>query len=180
MTPPASMTAEELLHLQVPDQHVELVRGVLVVREPPGYRHGRVTVDLAVRLAAHLHSAGTGQVLVAETGFRLSKDPDTVRGPDLAVVRHDLVPVPEPRGFLEIAPDLAVEVLSPNERPGETLAKVADWLGAGTLLVWVVDPDHGNVRVYRADGSETIVAAHEALSGEDILPGFSCPLAAIL
>ena len=126
------MTADELLHVGIPDKRVDLVRGRLVVREPPGYTHGRVTVNLAVRLAAHLEATGAPQVLVAETGFTLARNPDTVRGPDLAVLRRDQVPVPEPRGFLELGPDLVALVLSPGDRAGEVLAKVADWLSAGT------------------------------------------------
>ena len=117
---------------------------------------------------------------MTETGFTLARGPDTVRGPDIAVVRRDRVPSPEPRGFLELAPELMVEVLSPRDRPGEVLAKVADWLTAGTRLVWVVDPERRVARVYRDDGSEAIVGADEALDGEDVLPGFSCPLADVL
>src|SRR6266545_3811839 len=83
------MTADELLQVRIPDKHVELVRGVLVVREPPGYTHGRVTVNLAVRLAAQIDTAGSGQVLVVETGFKVARNPDTVRGPDLAVLCRD-------------------------------------------------------------------------------------------
>src|SRR3989442_10324738 len=157
MSSPARMTADELLHVRIPDKRVELVRGTLVVREPPGYTHGRLTVNLAVRLAAHLEASGGLQVLVAETGFTLGKNPDTVRGPDLAVLRRDQVPVPEPRGFLELGPDLVVEVLSPGDRPGEGLAKVADWLSAGTKRVWVIDPDRRLTRGYRADGRELTV-----------------------
>ena len=174
------MSADELLHVGIPDKRVELVRGRLVVREPPGYTHGRVTVNLAVRLAAHLEATGALQVLVAETGFTLATNPDTVRGPDLAVLRRDQVPVPEPRGFLELGPDLVVEVLSPGDRAGGILAKVADWLSAGTKLVWVIDPERRLTRVYRADGSELTVTADQVLDGEDAVPGFSCPLAAIL
>ena len=73
-----------------------------------------------------------------------------------------------------------VEVLSPDDRPGEVLAKVADWLSAGTRLVWVVDPARQVARVYRQDGSETIVTTDGALQGEDVLPAFACPLAAVL
>jgi Uma2 family endonuclease len=79
-----------------------------------------------------------------------------------------------------LAPDLVVEVLSPDDRPGEVLAKVADWLSGGSKLVWVVDPERRVARVYRHDGGETIVADTGALDGEDVLPGFSCALATIL
>jgi len=180
MLPAALVTAEELSLVSIPDKHVELVRGVLEVREPPGYTHGRVTVNLLMRLAAHVERAQSGHVLVTETGFTLARGPDTVRGPDLAVVRRDRVPSPEPRGFLELAPELIVEVLSPGDRAGEVLAKVADGVTAGTRRVWVVDPERRAARVYRGDGSEAIVAADEGLDGEDVLPGFSCTLSDVL
>jgi Uma2 family endonuclease len=73
-----------------------------------------------------------------------------------------------------------VEVLSPGDRPGETLAKVGDWLTAGSRLVWVVDPGRREARVYRQDGSETLIAERAVLNGEDVVPGFECSLAAIL
>jgi Uma2 family endonuclease len=76
-----------------------------------------------------------------------------------------------------MAPDLAVEVLSPDDRPGEVLEKVADWLKAGCRLVWVVDPERRLARIYRADGSETHITHEGSLDGEDVLPGFRQPLA---
>jgi Uma2 family endonuclease len=90
------------------------------------------------------------------------------------------MPPPDTMGYAALAPDLVVEVLSPGDRPGDVLAKVADWLSAGTRLVWVVEPLRRLARVYRHDGSETIVTADGALDGEDVLLGFSCPLASIL
>jgi Uma2 family endonuclease len=178
--PPALMTADELLHVRIPDKRVELVRGRLVVREPAGLRHGRVAMDLARLLANYVGDRGIGRVYAAETGFTVARAPDTVRAPDVAFIRRDRLPDPEPLGFPDLAPDLVVEVLSPGDRPGEILAKVADWLSAGTRLVWVVDPLREVARVYRQDGSETIVTAEAALEGEDVLPGFECPLATIL
>ncbi len=174
------MTADELLQVHLPDKHVELIRGVLVVREPPGLRHGRVTMDLAHRLADHVRARALGKVYAAETGFKLARDPDTVRAPDIAFISRERLPDPEPVGYPDLAPDLVVEVLSPGDRPAEVLAKVADWLSAGTRLVWVVDPERHAARVFCQDGTETLVTANEALSGEDVLPGFSCPLVSIL
>ena len=177
---PAPVTAEELLTLSIPDKRVELVRGMLVVREPAGYAHGRVAMNLAVRLATYVEGARAGQVFAAETGFTLARGPDTVRAPDIAFVRRDRLPDPATQGFPELAPDLVVEVLSPGDRPGEVLAKVADWLTAGTRLVWTVDPQRRMARIYRHDGSETVVTAEGALDGEDVLPGFTCSLVSIL
>ncbi len=179
MPPPALMTADELLRVYIPDKQVELVKGVLVVRELPGLRHARVAMDLALRLGAHVRAAGLGRVY-AEAGFKLASNPDTVRGPDVAFISRDRIPDPEPPGFAHFAPDLVVEVISPGDRPGEVLAKVADWLSAGTRLVWVLDPARRVARVYRDDGTEQILTGDESLDGGDVVPGFSCPLREIL
>lgn len=180
MTVPAIVTAEQLLHMSFPDKRVELVRGVLVVREPSGGTHGRVVANLTIELGGHVRQAGVGQVFAGDTGFTLARDPDTVRGPDIAFVRRERLLEPEPIGFPEQAPDLAIEVWSPTDRPGEMLAKIADYLEAGTRLVWVIHPQRRETRVYRADGTESLVGADGALDGEDVVPGFSCRLAAIL
>ncbi len=180
MSPAELMTADQLQALRIPDKRTELVKGRLVVREPAGYRHGEVAASLTRILGTFVHARGLGSVVAAETGFKLSTDPDTVRAPDVAFIHRDRVPSPPPAGYAALAPDLAVEVLSPDDRAGEVLAKVADWLSAGCRVVWVVDPVHRTARVYRADGSESLVAEAEALDGEDVLPGFSCRLAEVL
>ncbi|HUL02542.1 MAG TPA: Uma2 family endonuclease [Gemmatimonadales bacterium] len=173
------MTADELLHAPVANKRTELVQGVLVVREPPGGRHGFVAMNLGVELSTYVRRTGAGAVFAAETGFKLATDPDTVRAPDVAFVARERVPAALTRGYPALAPDLAAEVLSPDDRPGEVLAKIADWLSAGTKLVWVVDPERRLARVYRADGSERLVPAGEMLDGEEVVPGFSCPLATL-
>jgi Uma2 family endonuclease len=180
MPPAALMTADELLRTHLPDKRVELVRGVIVVREPTGYRHGDVTARITKMLMDVVDAAGLGRVVAAGTGFQLSADPDTVRAPDVAFVSRERFPDPVDLGYPALAPDLAVEVLSPDDRPGETLAKVGDWLTAGSRLVWVVDAGRRVVRVYRQDGSETLLTEGEVLNGEEVVPGFACPLASIL
>ena len=97
----------------------------------------------------------------------------------MGFVRHERIPDPVPRGFAHIAPDLVVEVLSPDDRPGEVLEKVADWLKAGTRLVWVIDPERRTGRVYRSDGTESLLSETDALEGEAVLPGFTCRLGEI-
>jgi Uma2 family endonuclease len=177
---PTLMTAEELLHANIPDKRTELVRGVLRVREPAGARHGRVANELSRLIANHVHANKLGTVYAAETGFTLARHPDTVRAPDVAFVRQQRVTDPEPLGFPEFAPDLVVEVLSPDDRPGEVLTKIGDWLEGGARLVWVIDPKRRIARIYRQDGSETSIGEEQQLDGEDVLPGFSCHLASIL
>ena len=177
--PPSAtvVTADELLELYLPDKQVELVRGRLVVRKPPGYRHGLVAFAIAARIAEFARLNGLGVVVAAETGFKLFSNPDTVRAADAAFISRDRAPDPPPSGYPALAPDLVVEVLSPNDRAGEVLSKVGDWLSAGSRLAWVIDPARRRAVAYRADGSVSLLAEYDALDGEDVLPGFSCSLA---
>lgn len=177
---PATMTAEDLLRLNVQDKRTELVRGRLVVREPAGFARGVVAARIGAAVASFVRLHDLGLVVAAETGFTLERNPDTVRAPDVGFVRRHRVPDPLPRGYAEFAPDLAVEVLSPDDRPGEVLAKVADWLLAGTHLVWVVDPIRRAARVYRPDGTESFATIGDSLDGEDVLPGFTLALGQVL
>ncbi len=180
MTPPAHMSADELLQLDLVGKRTELVRGRLVVQEPAGFGHGAVASNLAREIACFVRERDLGQVLAAETGFKLASAPDTVRAPDVSFVSRSRVPYPAPAGYASLAPDLVVEVLSPSDRPGKVLEKVGDWLTAGTRLVWVVDPMRRQVRVYRADGGETLVESDGVLDGEDVLVGFRCGLGSVM
>jgi len=173
------LTAEDLLQPGIPE-HADLVRGVLMVREPPGFRHGEIIARLTIILGTYVQAHGLGRVVAGDAGFKLESDPDTVRGADVAFVSRERLPHGSPVAFPSVAPDLAVEILSPGDRPGQTLAKVADWLSAGSRLVWVIDPERRRARVYRQDGSEAMLGEDDALDGEDILPGFACSLNVIL
>lgn len=114
-----------------------------------------------------------------DTGFRIARYPDTVRGPDVAFVARDRASrIPE-RGYADLAPDLVAEILSPGDAAADVLAKVADWLAAGTRLVWLVDPERSLVHVYRPDGSLTVLRKEDSLDGESVLPGFRCPVGSI-
>jgi Uma2 family endonuclease len=174
------MTADELLQTHIPDKHVELVRGILVIREPPGFLHGDVSMRLGLSLHDYVNRNGLGLVLAAEVGFKLQTNPDTVRAPDVAFLSKDRVPDPRPLGYPALAPDLVVEVISQHDRPGELLAKVGDWLEGGARLVWVIDPKRRLARIYRQDGTEAVIPEPESLDGENVVPGFSCPLTSIL
>ena len=175
------MTADELLVYSLPDKRTELVRGRLLVHEPPGFEHGDVMVRIAVALSQFIAASTPplGKVVAGDPGFWLQHDPDTVRAPDVAFVRRDRLPPGPIRGFAEFAPDLAVEVRSPSDRTGELLAKVADWLRAGTALVWVVDPVRRAAQVYRLDGSISLLGEADPLRGEEVLEGFTLPLATL-
>ena len=174
------MTAAEVVHLSLPGKVTELVRGRLVVREPPGTRHGIIAASLGYHLSSFVRNHGLGIVAAQDTGFKIGSDPDTVRAPDVAFIGRERSGLIRDRGYAELAPDLLAEILSPDDRPAEVLAKIADWLEAGTKLVWVVDPDRSEVRVYRRDGSLSVLHEDDALDGEDVLPGFGCPVREVL
>jgi Uma2 family endonuclease len=174
------MTAEDLLRVDIPGKWTELIRGRLVVSEPPGTYHGKVSLRMSVLLANHVLPRGAGEVFSQDTGFKISSNPDTVRAPDVAFVSAERAAAIPRRGYAPLAPDLVVEVVSPNDRPSELLAKIADWLEAGTRLAWVIDPMREVAHVHRADGSIEVVGMEGTLDGEDVLPGFSCRLAEVL
>jgi Uma2 family endonuclease len=171
-----SMTADELLAL--PDNGVrrELVAGELHEMPPAGGDHGYVAIEAAYRLRFYLetHPEIGGGLFAAETGFRLTRDPDTVRAPDVAYVREERLSEARVRGFPELAPDLVVEVVSANDCAGEIQQKTDEWLRAGVLLVWVLYPTTRSAMAYQADGSVVLLHADDALHGEPVLPGFSC------
>lgn len=171
------MTADELLRLNLPDKRTELIRGRLLVREPGGALHGAVAMRIGYRITAHVEAHTLGRVYAAETGFKIESDPDTVRAPDVAFIAKNRLPEREPLGYPGWAPDLAVEVLAHDDHPADTLEKVAQWLKAGVRLVWLVDCERRQGRVYRADGSEALLGSNDSLDGEDVLPGFRCRLA---
>ncbi len=128
----------------------------------------------------HAERHGLGRLFAQDTGFQIASDPDTVRAPDVAsVARARLGEIPA-RAYAPLAPDLIAEVLSPGDRPGEVLEKMGDWLNAGVRLAWVLDPERREGRVYRGDGSMSLLRAHDSLEGEDVLPGFTLPLAELL
>ena len=167
------MTADELLLLEGSGKSTELVRGTLIVREPPSTYHGRVQGVLHILVGSYVRTHTLGAVFGQDTGFKIASDPDTVRAPDLAFVdRTRAARIPR-RGYAALAPDLVAEILSPDDRPGEVVGKVWDWLEAGVRLVWVIDPDRRVATVYRDDGSVMTVASDGDVDGEGVLPGFS-------
>ncbi len=146
---------------------------------PAGSEHGMIVAEIAGILRDFVKPRALGVVLGAETGFRICSNPDTVLAPDVAFVRSDRVGGGLPKGYFPGAPDLAVEVLSPNDRAGEMFAKVQDWLNAGCASVWVVDPKTQTVTVYGADRKALMLASADVLTGGELLPGFSSPVAGI-
>ena len=171
------MTAEELLRLPDDGQRHELIAGALTTMPPSGAEHGRVAVRITGPLSHYVATHGLGEVYAAETGFLLARDPDTVRAPDVAFVSRERVAAAGTvTGYWPGAPDLAVEVISPNDEAEDLEGKLRDYRRAGVRLIWVVYPVLRAARVCRADKSGLDLDEADELDGEDVLPGFRCRL----
>ena len=175
---PRLMTAEEFFALPG-DERAELVDGVVVMVPPASHTHGSVNIRLASRLAVHVYGEGLGEVYDSSTGFVLRRDPDLVRAPDVAFVTAARVPqlLHGKPGSVVLAPDLAVETLSPSNTASEMQRKTDEYLRHGTRLVWVVDPEERTATTYALDAPVRWLGAGDALDGGDVIPGFSLPLA---
>ncbi len=172
------VTAEELLRTPDDGLRRELVRGEVRTMAPAGSVHGRIAMNLAWSLADHVKSRSLGVVFAAETGFKISSDPDTVRAPDAAFVRRERVEaVGDTEGYWPGAPDLAVEVASPNDRFAEVEEKVAGWLSAGTGMVFVANPHGKTVTVRRSEREAVILSEGETVEGGEVVPGWTLPVA---
>ncbi len=142
---------------------------------PAGSRHGAVAARIAKVIADAVEPAKLGVVFAAETGFVLERNPDSVRAPDVAFVRAERLTGGIPAGFFPGPPDLAVEVLSPNDQQRDVAVKVAQWLAAGAALVWVVDPAGHTLTAHRVDGETMAYRNDESVPGAPVLPGFTLP-----
>lgn len=169
--------AEQLFAMPDDGFRYDLVDGALRKMSPAGHRHGAVAMNLGVPIGMHCKSNKLGVVYAAETGFKLSKDPDTVLGPDLAFVRGERIP-PEgfPPGCFPGPPDLAVEVVSPDDSAVEVEEKVQRYLKTGVQIVCTVNPKLETVAVYRSMSDIRILTIQDVLTLEDLRPGFSLPV----
>ena len=174
------MTAEEFWRLPENGTRRALVRGEVVEEMPPGGLHGIVASRVVVRLNAWIVE-GPGGAVGVESGFLIGRDPDVVRGPDVFYLKPDRIPDEgAPEAFWTVAPDLAVEVISPSETAGDVREKVRDYLTAGSPLVWVVYPRTREVVVHTPDGLARTHGPGDALEGFEVLPGFRCAVADLL
>lgn len=166
------VTAEQLLALDEPGYRHELLAGELRRMSNAGWWHGAVAAAVCEHLRRHVRELRLGLVL-AETGFVLARNPDTVRSPDAAFVRSERLPHAAGRGHFEGAPDLAVEVTSPNDGYDDVHAKVRSWLAHGAGEVWVVAAGPRHVVVHRQDGTSMVFGEGDVLRGSRVLPEFA-------
>lgn len=172
------MTIEDLADLGDEPGRYDLIRGELIRTSPAHTKHGAYASRIVGRLQLYVDEHDAGEVYTAEAGFILARDPDVLLAPDVAFVRrHRLPPENEQTGFFELAPDIAVEVVSPSDRLRDVSDKVMEYLEGGVSLVWVVEPGRKLVTTYKPDRTSKILTVDDELDGGDVLPGFRMPVA---
>ncbi len=170
------MTADELLLMpKVDGRRFELIRGVLIEKMPAGKSQGVVASRVNIILGGYSEDTDYGITLTAEAGYRLDRDPDTVRAPDVAWFGPGRLPE-DVVGFPELAPDLAIEVKSPGNSWPEITEKAYMWLCYGAQQAWVADPPTATVTIYRLNTAPVTLGEDDILDGGDLLPGFSTPV----
>ena len=166
------VTAAELLDMPDDGFKYELVRGELRQMAPAGSEHSISGVQIAAALLNHVKANNLGRVFGADAGFLLARNPDTVRAPDAAFVRRERVEaVGIVSGYWPGPPDLAVEIISPNDRYTEVYEKVDEWLAAGSSMV-VVNPRNRTATVRVAGMNPVILNESGALDGGEVVPGW--------
>ncbi|RJP31415.1 MAG: Uma2 family endonuclease [Candidatus Omnitrophota bacterium] len=168
------ITAEDLFRIPNDGFCYELIQGELKKMSPPGSQHGRIIMNISAPLYQHVRKKQLGTVYAAETGFKITSNPDTVRAPDVAFVSRERVrQVGDIVGYWPGAPDLAVEVISPNDVYTEVEEKAFDWLEAGAQMVIVVNPPTQVVTVFRSRNDIVMLTKNDALETGDVIPGWS-------
>ena len=171
------VTAEGLLELPRGQHRYELVQGELRKMAPAGHEHGHIAAEVAIALGVYVRANKLGRVYAAETGFKLASNPDTVKAPDVAFVSAERVQgVITKTGFFPGPPDLAVEIVSPNDRHGEVEEQVELWLRYGTKMVVTLNPQTRTATVYRGLEDIRMILGEGRLEGGEVVPGWALPL----
>jgi Uma2 family endonuclease len=180
MTPTTATlyTPEDLLTL--PDYgRFELLDGHLVERKM-GAKSSYAATNVLILMGHFVLSNNLGLVFQADCGYQIFEEPGRVRFADGSFIRRGRLPEDRPpQGHCPLAPDLVIEAVSPHDTAAELEAKIAQWLSAGVQLVWVLYPETHRLQVHRADGTVTKLQASDQLSGEEVIPGFQCQVAAV-
>lgn len=165
---PTTMTLEEFLEHDV--EGYEYVSGELVPMAPPSREHGEISVNVIRYLDAHVYQQKLGRLYTAETTFQIG---ERTAKPDVAFVATAQLTGDKTKGF-SIPPDLAIEVVSPSDVQSRVAEKALAYLEAGTRLVWVLEPVSKTVTVYRSETDIETLTREDTLTGEDVVPGFTC------
>ncbi len=171
-------TAEELFRLPDDGFRYELVKGELRKMAPAGSEHGAIIARLTIALGQYIEANNLGELFGAETGFKITSNPDTVRAPDIAFIRRERIPETGiPKEYWPGPPDLAVEVLSPSDTFYEVEEKIEQYLATGVSVVWVINPKKRTVTIHRPQSEAKTLAENDTLDGQNVAPGFQYNIA---
>lgn len=173
------MTADELLWMPDDGNRYELIRGELKKMAPTGGFHGKQTNYVQISLGFYVHANNLGVVYAADTGFLLETDPDLVLAPDVAFIRRERQRLGDTARYIPVAPDLAVEVISPSDRLTQVHEKALEWLAHGVRMVIVVNPRNRTVQVYSSPTDIVTLTEADTLDGGDVVPGWRMAVADI-
>jgi Uma2 family endonuclease len=172
------LSAEDIVRMGSQGERMELIDGVPREKEGVSGRHGEIEVQLTIPLGSHVLENQLGRIYPSDTQFKILRDPDIIHIPDLAFVRADRLPLEAERWhIMPLAPDLAVEVVSPNDRYEEVLEKIERYHRAGVLLVWLVQPRRRAIEVHPLGQPAYLLREGDVLDGGDVVPGFRLPVA---
>lgn len=161
--------AHQLFSVAHQGKRLELVKGVVKVMSPAGSEHGWIASRILIRLGTHVEANDLGKTYAAETGFLIEVNPDTVRAPDAAFVSHERLNATTPSsGYLQLAPDLVVEVISPKDTSTDVESKTEQWLEAGSKIVLVADPRNQTLRVYRSKSQIEVLHSGEVFCSGNV------------
>ena len=175
-SPPSLITGEELAAMGDIGR-TELVKGEIIHLMPTGHPHGFYEVNLATFLNVFVRTHKLGRVLGGEVGIYTHRQPDTVRGADVAFISHERLAQVQSKSFLDVCPELIVEVMSPDDAWSEVNEKLEEYFAVGAQLIWVVDPRRQRLHIYRSLTDLEILTAQDTLTGGEVLPGFQVPVA---
>ena len=168
---PDTMTLEEFLENDL--EGYEYVKGELVQMAPPSMEHGEISINIIRYLDMHVYKHQLGRLYTAETTFQLD---DRLVKPDIAFVSIERLPENRRKGS-PVPPDLAIEIVSPSDKHYDVTEKALAYLRSGTRLVWVIEPVAKTVMIYRSETDFTVLNYEDTLTGEEVVKGFSCPVA---
>ena len=155
----------------------ELVEGKIMPMSPTGYEHGEIENAVGAELRAFVRPRKLGKVLVGEVGIYVRRGPDTVRGADAIFISHERYTQKQSDSYLDVAPVLVVEILSPNDTWAEVMQKLREYFGIGVRLIWIIDSTARTVFAYRSITDVREFTEQDDLSGDDVLPGFTMKVA---
>ncbi len=177
-TPDTSLlTGEAFARLDLAER-CELVAGRIVVVERPDFEHGEIVFNIGALLYGFIKANKLGRVALGQVGLYTEFDPDTVRGADVMFTSMERIAQRDPeKTYLDVAPNLIVEVLSPSNRPADMVAKLREYFAIGVELVWLVDPESRQVQAHRSATNAQVFQENDTLAADDVLPGFAARVA---